>query len=180
MYQTYEFGREYRDAHLSKIIQPPEIIDTLLSWTKDPKYFLFFHGNVGTGKTYFSAAWYNSLKEKKSNVRVYSEQHFFNDLKHIIQMNWNATDRVRVICEVDYLILDDFGSSKMMSEWQKDMLAEFIDLRYQSTLPTLITSNMNKNDVFHSLGHRSHSRLFAARNKIIEQLGEDRRQILDL
>lgn len=176
-YEPFHFGNELKDAHLSKIYQSPIMMNVLMNWCKDPKYFLFFNGNVGTGKSYFCASFYNQLKESNKICRVYSEQHFFNDLKYEIQTNSNATARIRTICETEYVIFDDLGSSSM-TEWQKEMLVEFIDLRYQSGYPTLITSNLTEQEVLFTLGKRTHSRIFAARNYKIHNSSEDRRQIL--
>lgn len=175
IYLNYEFPYEHKEAHLSKIEQNPDIMISLFDWVKNPKNILFFFGNVGTGKSYFSSAFKNNLIEKKVNVRAYSEQYFFSELKSTIQMDWDPLRRIKDICEAEYFILDDMGSSKM-TEWQKEMLSEFLDLRYSSGLPTLITSNLDKNSVRRDFTPRFYSRLFSQKNVIIEQDGYDRRK----
>ena len=174
IYLPYEFSNEHKDAHLSKIEQNQEIINALFEWVKNPKNILFFCGNVGTGKSYFCSAFKNHIKEKKLNIRDYSEQYFFSELKQTIQMDWDPLRRIKDICECEYVILDDMGSSKM-TEWQKEMLSEFIDLRYSSGLPTLITSNLDRSGIRNEFTPRFYSRLFAEKNVIIEQDGHDRR-----
>lgn len=185
MYPPYDFGNDYANAHLSKIDQNPEISQKLSNWCADPKKILLFHGNVGTGKTYFCAAWYNSLKERDYQqrkdlkypfftFRAFSQHHFFNDLKHVIQMNWNPVDRIKTICETTFLIFDDLKIP--MNDWQKEMISELIDLRYSSGLPTLITSNLNRQDFKSKFSDREYDRIFDKRNLIVEQNEESRRQ----
>lgn len=174
MFDLYEFGNIYNDAHLAKLHQSEENTKTLCDWSKEPKNILFFCGNVGTGKTYFCAAWYNALRETRKNVRAYSEQHFFRELKQMIQLDWDPLYRIKIICDAEYVILDDLGSSKM-TEWQKEMLSEFLDLRFASGLPTLITSNLDSKGIREQFTPRFHSRLFSEKNTIVEQNGSDRR-----
>jgi len=148
----------------------------MVKWAFDPKNIFYFCGNVGTGKTYFAAAFYNFLIEQKKPVRVYSEQFLFNELKVCMNLeDWGPTYRLQVICEAEYLILDDLGSSKM-TEWQKEMLFYLVDTRYNNELPTLITSNLTKDNLKQTFHERMVSRLYATKNTIIELDGRDRRQ----
>lgn len=186
MYPLYEFGNRFENAHFSRLEQNPDMTRILCNWCAEPKNFLFFHGNVGTGKTYFCAAWFNAIREQADkqrkelkypflSYRAYSEQHFFNELKHAIQLGWNPVDRIRTICDSDFIILDDLGSSKM-TEWQIEMISELIDLRYSCHMPTLITSNLDRNQVKDIFSERIYDRIFAKENTIVQQNESSRRQ----
>lgn len=171
----FPFGKTLEDAHLAKIQQSKEIMDKLFKWIKEDKNIFYFCGNVGTGKTYFCAAWYNSLKEQGKTIRAFTEYKLFSHLRSVIQKNWDPVIELEKICETKYMILDDMGSSAM-TDWQKDILFEFVNMRTESGLPTLITSNLMRKDIKETFHERFESRIYAAKNTIAELVGEDRRQ----
>lgn len=173
--QPFPFGRELEDAHMAKIDQSQEILALVAKWLVKDKNMFYFCGNVGTGKTYFCSAWFNHLREQGKHVRAYSEYKLFSYLRSVIQKNWDPMIELEKICDCPYLILDDMGSSSM-TDWQKEMLFEFINMRSESGLPTLITSNLKRKDIRETFHERVESRIYAAKNIVIELNGEDRRQ----
>lgn len=170
----YCFGTDYRDAHLSKIHQSEENISKLHAWTLNPRSLLYFCGSVGTGKTYFAVAWWNFLKEQNCNVRVFTEQLLFSYLMGLMNQNQDPHYELKRICETEYFILDDMGSSKP-SEWKDEMLLAFVNYRTSNSLPTLITSNLNRSDLKEMYHERFASRIYDKKNTIIELRGPDRR-----
>lgn len=85
-------------------------------------------------------------------------------------------ETVKMMCDDNFMILDDLGSSGF-NEWRKEVFFEAIDIRYESQLPTVFTSNLTKEQIFQGLGKRTYSRLFAKENLIIEMHeAEDLRQ----
>jgi len=171
----FPFGKNLENAHLAKVEQSEEVIEKIKGWIDGKKNILYFCGNVGTGKTFFCAAFVNFLKEKKKHFWAFSEYKFFGKLRNAISNNFDPLYEVEKICESPYVILDDMGSSSM-TDWQKEMLFEFVNMRVESGLPTLITSNMTRQDLKENFHERFESRIFAAKNTIIELNGEDRRQ----
>lgn len=171
------FGKRYLEAHVAKIEQSEEITQKMFEWAKKPKNIFFFCGNVGNGKTYFAAAWYNLLKENNKNVRVFTENQLFTYLQGFYTRGEDADYELKRICQCDYMILDDMGSSKP-SEWRSEVLLNFLNYRFNDSLPTLITSNLTKTDmVTGQLYHaRFISRLFNPENTIVQVNGPDRRQ----
>jgi DNA replication protein DnaC len=181
MFDAFTFNNKYHTAHLSKLEHDPGIIQTLRGWIKNPKNILYFCGNAGNGKTYFAAAYYNYLKEHNKHVRAYDEKFLMAELKTCINLSdWSPDYRVQIICESNYLIIDDLGSTlsskKEESEWKKDQLFHLLDLRYSSGLPTLITSNLCRPEVDKLFHERFSSRLYDNRNIVIEIHQEDRRK----
>lgn len=176
MFELYDFGKDYKNAHLADVEQSEKTNERLLSWSKTPKNILYFCGNVGTGKTYFAAAFYNYLMEQKKNVRAYSEEHLMNELKFCMNIpGQEPTRRIQTICECEYLILDDMGSS-YMTDWKKEMLFYLIDLRDKNSMSTLITSNLKHDELKEMFHTRFASRIYASKNVVIELNGPDRRQ----
>jgi len=173
----YPFGERYRDAHLAKLDQSPENINKIFKWFEEKKDILYLGGNVGTGKTYTAAAIYNRISEKDPYcIRAYKEYTLLAHLRETIERNWDPVTELERLCESQYFILDDLGSSQM-TDWQKEMLFNLVDSRSNSRKPTIITTNLSSEDI-HSIFHeRMKSRIFAANNTVIENRGPDRRKI---
>ena len=65
------------------------------------------------------------------------------------------------------VIIDDVGCNKP-NEWREEVLFHTIDTRYNSTLPTIFTTNLTREEFSTKYHHRIYSRLFATENTIIE------------
>lgn len=174
--QSFPFGKTLEKAHMANIHQSADIMQKLCNWIEQDKNIFYFCGNVGTGKTYFCSAWYNMLKEQGKHVRAYTEYKLFAQLRSVIQKNWDPMTELERLCDAKYFILDDMGSSSNLTDWQKEMLFEFVNIRMETGLPTLITSNMCRKDIQENFHQRFESRIYAAKNTIVELNGEDRRQ----
>lgn len=172
-YKTPRFEK----ACLSKLDFPSEITQKLSNWANGNKGILFFAGNVGLGKTYFAAAFVNHLAENKKQFRCISEYQFFGMLRETIQKNWDYEMEIQKICEIPYLIIDDIVTARdqKLSDFQKEALHLLIDMRYNSELPTLITSNLFLDDIRIILGEKIYSRLASSENTIIQLNWLDRR-----
>lgn len=168
----------YKDAHLSKIDLPPEIIEKIVLWIKKDKDMLYFGGNPGIGKSYLSAAYIHSLIEKKQHFRYYSEYTFFSFCREACQKNFDYQYEINRICETKYFILDDICTSRAekLSDFQKEVLHIFLDVRYNSRLPTLITSNIFSADVGTSVSKKFQSRILSKDNTILDINWIDKRQ----
>ncbi len=171
----FPFGVHYRDAHLSKINQPPEIIEKMLNWVKKPNNLFYFCGNVGNGKTYFAAAYWNYLFELGKNFRCYTEHSLFSQLMKIMNEKQDPHWELERLCQAPYFILDDMGSSKS-SDWKNEMMLAFVNHRTTNNLPTLITSNHTREDLNREYHPRFASRIFASKNTIVTTNGPDRRE----
>jgi len=82
--------------------------------------------------------------------------------------------QIEEMVKEDFVILDDLGSTGL-NDWRKEVLFEFIDQRYASERPTVITSNLTFEEIQQNLHPRVASRLFAKENTIIQIWGEDKR-----
>lgn len=65
------------------------------------------------------------------------------------------------------VMLDDIGSQGV-NEWRAEVIFDAIDSRYNSMLPTVITSNFTRKDFETKYHPRLASRIFAKENVIIE------------
>lgn len=173
------FGIEYKNADLSKVLQPKSIIEKIELWWKSKQGFLIFCGNPGVGKTYFCAALCRNLLEKNRHFRYMTEREFFKRMRDTINHGFDYEYEIKKLSEADFFILDDMLSSQM-TDFQKECLFYFIDYRYSNRLPTIITTNHFLTDFnsFEILNERVLSRLRDGRNTLIEIKGKDKR--LDL
>ncbi len=74
---------------------------------------------------------------------------------------------LKMLLDQEFIFLDDIGSSGF-NEWRREVIFDAIDQRYESRLPTVITSNLNRKQLEEGLGGRAVSRLFASENLVIE------------
>lgn len=142
---------------------------------KDPKNFLVFLSKPGIGKTYLCAALTEWALETFRSLRYHRERDLLAKLRQgIADGDGDYAKALEYYIDDDLIILDDVGSginpekhTNRDLEWRAEILFSFLDYRYNSMKPTVITSNFSKR-LFESVySERIASRLFAAENKII-------------
>ena len=179
MYEFKKFWQteRFKDACLSKLQLPPETVENLQNWVTKDKDILFFSGNPGLGKSYFCAAYIHRLEEKKQHFRYFTEYDFFAFLREGIHKGWDYEYQIKRLCETKYIILDDIGTarSEKLSDFQKEALHIFLDIRYNDRMPTLITSNIFLKDIPSVLSPKFASRLKSKDNTIVELNWIDKR-----
>ena len=170
MITNFNFPARFKDAHLSRLEFPEEIINKIFHWVKNPKNFLIFLGNAGIGKTYTCYAIANYFIENKKYFRLMNERDFFGHLKETFKKSWEPTSEIKRICETEFFMLNDLGSGRPddITDWQKEQIFNFIDERYESALPTIITSNHFINDLKGIYHERIVDRLCDKENVLIE------------
>lgn len=164
------FGERFVGATLSAFTQVnSEDIERIQSWYKNPKNFLVLCGPPGTGKTYFCAAILENIPKRIEFTRAYSE-------KKLLQMIRNSFSEkskgdyslyLENLIDDDLIIIDDIGATGY-SEWREEILFDAVDYRYSMCKPTILTTNLSKNDVDNIYSKRLSSRIFARENTIID------------
>lgn len=171
-------GKRYGGASLSGIAIGGERAREVSSWIERRKNFLVFLGGAGIGKTYFCAALIPWIYKKVSSFRYWEEREFQLRVRSVISdSSGDYMREVKYILDDEFVMIDDLGSGGF-SDWKKEITLAAIDLRYESELPTVFTSNLTRKEVESGFGFRAASRLFAAENTIIEMHGaKDQRQV---
>lgn len=171
-------GPRYEGASLSKISFGERDAKCTLEWLKKGKNFLLFLGCPGCGKTYFCSAIIEWIYKKVRSFRYWEEREFLSRLRTgISSEKGDYAKLAQYLCDDDFMIYDDLGSCGI-NEWRRDVLLAVIDQRYESTLPTIFTSNLTEEEIRVQLGPRSHSRLFDVGNTIIcMHDSQDQRQV---
>jgi DNA replication protein DnaC len=173
-FEQYEFGLKYADAHLAKIDLPPEVINQIMEWKTRDRGVLTFSGNPGVGKTYLAAALTKAWLESGQVVRYYTSRNFFSALRMCMKNDQDYHFEMKRLCESKYFILDDMGATQF-SDWQKEVIFDFLDIRSSSLLPTLITTNLTMAELKDELGPRFISRVKDRENRLITLTWKDKR-----
>lgn len=125
-------------------------------------------GNPGIGKTYLCAAlaeWYHKTFD---TFRYWNEHQLLKRLRDVIsEGKGDYLDALQFAIDDQFLMFDDMGSQGH-NEWREEIHFALIDQRYNSELPTLITTNYSREDIKKIYHPRLYSRLFAKENTIIE------------
>lgn len=156
---------------------PKNIIIPLMQWAKNPMCFFVYLGVPGVGKTYLCHAiqnWFDKITFK----RHWGERQFFSTLRTFIERGGgDYIAETQRLSDADLLTFDDLGSSGEPTDWRKEVLFEVIDYRYESSKPTVITSNLTREQILEAYGAAFSSRVFAKKNIIVEFFdGQDMRQ----
>ncbi len=111
---------------------------------KDPGVGFYLAGNVGAGKTYLFDCIVNVLIENMKSVLYLRDIDFFNELR--ITGDGAREDRLEMVKEVDYLLIDNLGAARPTS-WVRETMFNVLDYRYRHHKATAFTSNMKLYDL---------------------------------
>lgn len=133
----------------------------------------WFVGAVGTGKTWQAVA---TLKKFVLNMQGTGLFVTVPDLLEEIRRGYNDRqqgDFLDRVCSIGLLVLDDLGVEKQ-TEWVSEKLYQIINGRYNSVLPTIVTSNLSVESIEELLGQRLVSRLLGCCEVVVLE-GDDKR-----
>lgn len=169
------YDEEFLTAHLSKFKLPDEPLEKIFNWYRNPAHIFFFAGNTGLGKTYLGAAMAREWVQRRYSWRRYTEKRLFSELRLSMEKTDYRHELAR-LCDTDFFILDDLGVTRADREkinpnytpFQADVISDFLDMRWESKKPTLVTSNLFLSNINEHFGPRFSSRLNDTRNLILE------------
>ncbi|MEU5545145.1 ATP-binding protein [Streptomyces sioyaensis] len=163
----------------------PEVVgwaDTVLA---DPggAGALLLTGLTGTGKTHEA---YGALRRiaaggpDRYELVAMNSADMYGHLRPTQEVG-TTEDRLRRLSQVQYLLLDDLGTTKV-TEWTEEITYRLINYRYIHCLPTIITSNLPARDdnggpdLTDFVGDRVASRLAELVTTLVPMIGADRRR----
>lgn len=175
-----ELQTEYKCQN--KVIH--SILINPVSWVRQGRS-LYLYGNVGVGKTLGATTILKQYAKKLAEEDVFQEipifyvslPDFLNECKRDIGRNREdlvAPTLIDKIKGADVAVLDEIGSIKALTEYEKNMLFEIIDQRTREMKATIYTSNSDSKKLRIALGEQLFSRVYTASDKI-EMTGTDRR-----
>lgn len=160
----------FRDRTLDSYLAFTEAQRTALKWATEYAHgfdevlatgrSMLFLGRPGTGKTHLGCGIANYLLRKGSSVYYATVQRAMRRIKD----TWHKEsaeregDAIRAMSGPDLLILDEIGV-QFGSDTEKNLTFDLLNERYERMRPTLLLSNLAKDDVARYLGERVMDRL---------------------
>jgi len=178
--EEFKLPYAYWGASLSHI--DSKIASEIINWVKNPINILFLRGVPGCGKTYLMAAILNDSWGKKRNenktVRYMYEKRMFNKIRMKAGPGSfeDPMGYAMDLCEADYLMIDDFGSSKE-TDFIRDVWEMIMDerLNWGKRRSTVISSNLSNEEINERFGGRTASRILCKANTQVLFDNYDRR-----
>ena len=122
---------------------------------------LILAGKSGLGKTFLLHAMANRLIEREKNVLLISAYSFLE----IARRSYFENDgQLEELIGTEILMLDDLGSEPMMQNITIEQLFNLINERQRRNLPTVISTNLNQEELRGRYSERIASRLTDRRN----------------
>jgi len=121
---------------------------------------LLFTGSVGSGKTFLAASIANELLESNFKLLFLIVPDLLDELRATFSNKSENTeyDLLDIARTVPILILDDLGAHNY-TEWSRNRIYSILNYRMNEQLPTVITTNLDFDEIDHYLGERTCSRL---------------------
>ena len=150
-------GETYKDK-ATKVLEACKLFIVDIMKNKKNLNGLFITGPVGSGKTFISACIYNELKSQERDVIFYVVPELLERSKEIM-FDDNCKDNfMNGVKNASVLILDDLGAHNYTA-WTTNQLYLLLNYRLNHMLPTIITTNLNFNDIEMYLDERIASRI---------------------
>lgn len=168
-----------KDLQVYKKLQAKS--EAILKFVEEGNNLYIYSENCGNGKTtwairlmysYFDKIWHKSCFDCKA--LFVSVPKFLYNCKRSISQDVKGFEKLcNLISEVDLVIWDDIGEMKA-SDYEHQILFQYIDDRINSKKSNIYTSNKNKGQLEDVLGVRLASRIYNC-SECIEFLEEDKR-----
>lgn len=122
---------------------------------------LMFSGSVGCGKTFLAGAIANALLEQGIEVLFIVVPDLLDEIKATYGYQENSNTEhslLETARKVPLLILDDLGAHNY-TDWVRNKIYSIINYRLNNNLSTVITTNLDLNELKEFLGERTTSRI---------------------
>ena len=137
---------------------------------------LLFYGETGLGKTHLSLSIAGEVINTGRGVIYNSAQNVFNELQKERFGKGDTDGRFEaMVLECDLLVLDDLGA-EFSTQFTNAALYNIVNTRINSSLPTIISTNLNMRQLEDRYTRRVSSRLIGE-YAVFRFNGEDVRQI---
>ncbi len=139
---------------------------------------LFLHGKTGLGKTHLSLSIASAVLEKGYSVIYGSAADLFRKIeKEQFNRNYDGPDTLEALETADLLILDDVGA-EFETKFYTSALYNILNNRMNASLPTIISSNLEEDEIKERYGERIMSRILTMTN--LDFAGSDIRVIKNI
>jgi DNA replication protein DnaC len=135
---------------------------------------LWLTGGFGTGKTALAMIVSKAAIDRGRSVAIYSCPRLLGVIRESIDAG-GVLDFLDRLGGADLLHIDDLGAEHR-TEWVLEQLYSIINARYQDERSTIITSNLDRDELAEQLGERIVSRLEAS-CELLPFYGTDARRV---
>ena len=109
--------------------------------------WLLLQGRYGCGKTHLAASIANFASSLGVPTLFITLPDMLDSLRHAYQdTSTTFEDKFEEIRTIQLLVLDDFGTQNMTG-WAQEKLFQLLNFRYINRLPTVITTNLQMEDI---------------------------------
>lgn len=149
-----------RESAVRAMRAAKEFVSNTVKGEKHEPPGLILIGNVGSGKTHLAAAVSNSLKELNIQVVFAVVPDLLDEMRATFNKNEDLTenDILDGAKKAGVLILDDLGAHNY-TEWTRNKLFSLLNYRLAHSLPVVITTNLDMDELEEHLGERTTSRI---------------------
>lgn len=136
---------------------------------------LYIFGRVGSGKTHLACSVANELIKKGTEVLFVVVPDYLEEIKHSWDQGneYSEKEILDSAREVSVLVMDDLGAHSY-SDWTKNKIYTILNHRINSSLPTVITSNLEYHEIEDYLDYRISSRITELCIPVILHVGKDK------
>ncbi len=129
-------------------------------FARNPEGWLVFMGDTGCGKTHLAAAIVNFRYETGKPALFVVVPDFLDHLRSAFSPDSKVSyDKFfESVKTAPLLVLDDFGEQST-NPWVKEKLFQLINYRYNSRLPTVITTRLSRDEIMAEVDGSISSRL---------------------
>lgn len=136
--------------------KPSDLPQALSKWVGDPGKGLYFYGPVGCGKSHAAAAILKREWMRRYRAGAFPRAVWFNVPIVIVDSLDAFSQRKRLTIwqeakHADVLVIDDIGI-EVPKDWIRMNLYAIVEYRLHRALPTIVTSNLNLEDLGDHLG----------------------------
>jgi DNA replication protein DnaC len=135
---------------------------------------LWLSGGFGTGKTALAMIVSKAAIDAQRSVAIYSCPRLLSVIRESIDRG-GVLDFLDRLAGADLLHIDDLGAEHR-TEWVLEQLYSIVNARYEDERSTLITSNLNRDELAEQLGERIVSRLEGS-CELLPFYGPDQRRV---
>lgn len=172
--KAYERCKRYADSFLDIMMPGKDGHGNVIPPQKE-RNGLFITGSYGTGKTHLASAIANQLMQNGTPVICMTMIDLLGRIKSSFDTGKGATEAeiIKLYEEIPLLIIDDIGSEQP-TEWGITQIYSIINARYESYMPTIITTNYSADDLIQRMTPAQRGKSSDLRNaeKTLDRLRE--------
>lgn len=142
------------------------ILSFAQNYTHHPKANLIFSGSTGTGKTMLANLIATTFIKQEKSVLILRSSQICEQARGTWHKHAQTTEQALIEhwVSVDLLVIDELGEADMannadMAKTDRERISSIIDGRYAQGKPTIITTNLTKEQMIQRLGDRAWDRL---------------------